>query len=87
MQFMVIETFLHGPEPVYARLRDKGRLMPDGLTYVSSWVSRDRKTCYQIVECGEPKLLEQWMESWRDLVDFQVVEIVSSAEAAREHDL
>ena len=81
--YMVIETFRGGdPVPVYRRFRDQGRLAPEGLRYVSSWVTPDFASCYQVMECDEPGLLEQWMARWRDLVTFEVIPVVPSAEAA-----
>ena len=81
--YMVIEHFRDGdPAPVYRRFRDHGRLAPDGLTYVASWVDASLRCCYQVMETADPALLEQWMERWRDLVDFEVHEVVGSADAA-----
>jgi hypothetical protein len=82
MQYMIVETNLHGPAPVYARFRERGRMAPDGLTYVSSVVSADGVRCFQLMECDDPRLLEEWMAAWRDLVAFEVVSVISSAEAA-----
>jgi hypothetical protein len=83
MLFMVIETFRDGDaRPVYRRFREHGRLAPEGLRYVSSWVTADLKRCYQVMECEDAQLLEQWMAQWRDLVDFEVLPVVTSAEAA-----
>ncbi len=82
MQYMVIETFTHGPAAVYARFRERGRLAPAGLEYVHSVVSSDGTRCYQLMACDDPALLETWMSAWRDLVQFEVVAVVSSAEAA-----
>lgn len=82
MLFLVIEKFKNGdPLPVYRRFRDQGRQTPEGLKYVSSWVTPDLSTCYQVMETDEPRLLEKWMDLWRDLVDFQVVPVISSAKA------
>jgi hypothetical protein len=83
MQYMVVETFTKGPEPVYARFRAHGRLAPDGLRYVSSVVTLDGQRCYQLMECDEPRLLDAWMHAWADLVDFDVIPVISSAEAAQ----
>lgn len=84
MLYMVIEHFREGdPRPVYRRFAERGRLAPDGLAYVSSWVTDDLRRCYQVMECNDPALLEQWMASWRDLVDFEVVPVITSAEAAQ----
>ena len=82
MQFMIIEHFKNRDAmPVYRRFRDAGRLMPQGLVYVASWVAADFSRCFQIMECNDPKLLEQWTANWNDLVDFEIVPVVTSAEA------
>jgi hypothetical protein len=81
---MIIERFKNGdPVPVYRRFRDQGRLLPDGLTYVASWVTRDMTMCYQLMECEERGLLEQWIARGSDLVDFEVVPVITSAEAVQ----
>jgi hypothetical protein len=78
---MVIERFRGGdPVPVYRRFRECGRLAPDGLRYVASWVTTDLARCYQVMECEAEELLEEWMAQWRDLVDFEVVPVRTSAE-------
>jgi hypothetical protein len=83
MLYLVIENFRDGdPVPVYRRFRDRGRLAPDGLRYVSSWVTEDLRCCYQIMECDEPALLAQWMAEWEDLTEFTVVPVITSADAA-----
>ena len=82
MQYLIIETFVHGPEPVYRRFRARGRLAPDGLRYVSSVVTPDGSRCYQLMECDDRTLLDAWMSAWSDLVRFEVVPVISSAEAA-----
>ena len=81
MLYMVIERFKNGAAPVYRRFRERGRMAPEGLDYVSSWVDRDLKTCYQVMETADRKLLEEWMEQWKDLVDFEVLSVLSSKEA------
>ncbi len=79
---MVIEHFRDGdPRPVYERFRDRGRLAPEGLTYVSSWVVSDLRRCYQVMETADPALLEAWKAQWSDLAEFEVYEIISSADA------
>jgi uncharacterized protein DUF3303 len=81
--YMVIEHFRNGDAAaVYRRFRERGRMAPEGLTYVSSWVTPDLHRCYQVMEAAEPGLLEQWMANWRDLVDFEVHPVISSKEAA-----
>jgi hypothetical protein len=81
--YMVIEHFKGGDAvPVYRRFRDKGRLAPEGLRYISSWVGTDFARCYQVMETDDPRLLEEWMARWSDIVDFEVHPIITSAQAA-----
>ena len=83
MHYMIVERFRGGKAaPVYQRFRERGRLAPAGLNYVSSWVSDDYRTCYQVMECDDRALLESWMANWADLVEFEVIPVVSSAAAA-----
>jgi hypothetical protein len=83
MLYMVVERFRGGEAgPVYARFRERGRMAPDGLRYVSSWVTEDLATCYQVMECDDPALLDAWIAHWNDLVDFEVRPVISSAEAS-----
>jgi len=83
--YMVIEHFREGDAAaVYRRFREEGRLAPQGVTYVASWVDSGLRRCYQVMETADPELLEQWMDRWRDLVDFEVHEVISSAEAAEQ---
>jgi len=85
MLYMVIESFKSGdPVPVYRRFRDQGRMMPDGLRYVSSWVETSYGRCFQLMECDDPRLFEEWFSHWSDLVDFEFIPVVPSADAARE---
>jgi uncharacterized protein DUF3303 len=82
MLFMVVERFRGGdPVPVYRRFRDRGRLAADGLRYVTSWVSEDWRCCYQVMECEDRALLDQWIAQWQDLVDFEVIPVITSAQA------
>lgn len=82
MRYMVVERFRSGPEPVYERFRAHGRMLPEGLAYLDSWVAADRSVCYQLMACEDPALLDTWMGRWADLVAFEVTPVVSSAEAA-----
>ena len=82
MQYLIVETFTQGPGPVYARFRERGRLAPDGLDYLGSVVTIDGARCYQLMACDDPALLEAWMAAWRDLVAFEVIPVIGSAEAA-----
>jgi uncharacterized protein DUF3303 len=80
--FMVIEHFRDGdPVPVYRRFRDRGRLAPDGLTYVASWVEASMARCYQVMETADRALLDQWLANWADIVEFEVCEVITSAQA------
>jgi hypothetical protein len=82
MQYLIIENFRDGDaRPVYRRFRDQGRMAPAGIQYVASWVTEDLRRCFQIMECDDPSLLTQWMARWEDLVDFEVIPVVTSAEA------
>ena len=81
MLYMIIEDFRDGdPVPIYRRFRDSGRQQPDGLIYHGSWVTEDLTRCYQMMECDDPQLLDQWMSRWADVMSFQVVPVVTSAE-------
>jgi len=83
MLFMIIENFRGGDAvSVYRRFRDRGRLAPDGLHYHGSWVTGDLRRCFQVMECDDRTLLEQWMANWRDLVEFGVIPVQASADAA-----
>jgi hypothetical protein len=84
MLFMVIERF-GGREraaAVYRRLRERGRMAPEGLKYVGSWVEADFGRCFQLMECEDPSLLGEWAARWEDLVEFEFVPVVTSAAAA-----
>lgn len=82
MLFMVIERFKNGqPRPVYERAAADGRMMPDGLRYVDSWVEANFARCFQLMECDDLTLLMTWIARWSDLVDFEVVPVVTSPEA------
>jgi Protein of unknown function (DUF3303) len=83
MLYMIVENFRGGDAvPVYRRFRDRGRLAPEGLRYVASWVTDDLRRCFQVMECEDEALLREWMAAWEDIVDFDVVPVVTSAEAA-----
>jgi Domain of unknown function (DUF3303) len=82
MRYMVIETFSRGARPVYERARDRGRMLPDGLRYVDSWVEPGLGRCFQLMEADDPALLALWTARWADLAEFEVVPVIGSAEAA-----
>ncbi len=82
---MIVEHFKHqDPVPVYRRYRDQGRLAPDGLDYVSSWVDEKLERCFQLMQTTDRALLDEWMARWYDLVDFEVYPVLSSNEAAEK---
>ena len=82
MLFMVIEHFKNrDPRPIYERVKERGRMLPEGLTYVSSWVEENFARCFQVMECDDPQLFAQWTAQWADLADFEIVHVVTSAEA------
>lgn len=83
MLFMVVEQFKNGDaEAVYSRYRQKGRMLPEGLSYVESWVAKDLRRCYQLMQCADPRLFEQWVNEWQDLVEFEIIPVITSKEAA-----
>jgi hypothetical protein len=83
MLFMVVEHFKNGDAvPVYRRFREQGRLAPSSVNYVGNWVTTDLTRCFQIMESPDRALLDQWLVRWADLVDFEVVPVITSAEAA-----
>ena len=83
MLYMVIEHFRPGCAPkVYQRFRERGRMAPDGLRYVASWVDHRFERCFQVMEADDEALLAQWTANWSDLVDFEIVPVRTSAEAA-----
>lgn len=79
---MIVEHFKNqDPVPVYRRFRDRGRLAPEGLQYVSSWVDEKLERCFQIMETADRKLLDEWIANWSDIVEFEVYPVISSQEA------
>jgi hypothetical protein len=83
--YMIIEHFKNrNPVPVYRRFRDHGRLAPEGLQYVSSWVDEELERCFQLMETDDRKLLDEWMANWSDIVEFEIFPVISSKEAAEK---
>jgi hypothetical protein len=83
MMFMVIEEFNPGKAPeVYRRFRERGRMAPDGVRYVSSWVDLGFRRCFQLMEAESESLLREWTINWEDLASFEIVPVRTSAEAA-----
>ena len=84
MLFMVIERFKdRNPTPIYSRLQEQGRALPEGLRYIDSWVEANFDRCFQLMECDNAVLFQQWVLQWRDLAEFEIVP-VSSSKAVRE---
>jgi len=80
---MIVERFKHrDPVPVYRRFREQGRLAPEGLRYVSSWVDEKLEICFQLMEASDVGLVNQWIANWNDIVEFEVYPVISSQEAA-----
>src|SRR5919198_139217 len=79
---MVVETYVRGAAPVYERVAERGRMLLPGLDYVDSWVDADLQRCFQLIETEDRALLDEWTKSWSDLVSFEIVPLVDSAEAA-----
>ena len=80
---MVIEKFRDGDaEAVYRRSRERGRMLPDGLRYIDSWVEANLARCFQLMECDEPRLFQEWVARWQDLVSFEIVPVVPSKQTA-----
>lgn len=84
MRYLVIERYTHGPEPVYRRAAEHGRMLPPGLLYVDSWIVDDGRydRCYQLMETDDPALFDAWLSHWRDLGEFEVLPVIDSAAAA-----
>ena len=81
MLYMVIERFKDVPA-IYRRLAESGRMMPEGLNYVSSWIDVDVKRCWQLMETDDPGLFARWTQNWTDLMEFEIVPVRTSAETA-----
>ena len=80
---MVVEHYRNGDAgPVYRRFRERGRMAPEGVTYISSWVTPDLTRCYQLMETSDRALLDRWIANWSDLVEFEVHAVITSREAA-----
>jgi hypothetical protein len=82
MRYMVVERFTSGPSPVYARFAERGRMAPPGLEYVESWIDESLHRCFQVMETDDPALFDEWTAAWSDLATFEIIPVISSAEAA-----
>ncbi len=84
MLFMIVEHFKNqDPVPVYQRFRDCGRLAPEGVHYISSWVAEDMHKCFQLMEAADANLIYDWISHWSDIVDFEVHHVITSEDATR----
>jgi hypothetical protein len=82
MLFMVVECFKNRDAvAVYRRFQEKGRMLPEGLNYIDSWVQTDFDKCFQLMECDDPSLFTQWTSHWQDLVEFEIIPVVTAKEA------
>jgi len=82
---MIVEYFKNqDPIPVYRRFRERGRLAPEGLKYLSSWVDDNMQRCFQLMETDDRSLIAEWISNWSDIVDFEVYPVISSKEAAEK---
>jgi hypothetical protein len=79
---MVVETFSSGARPIYERARERGRMLPDGLHYLDSWIDERLDRCFQLMETDDASLFDTWIAEWADLGEFEVVPVISSAEAS-----
>jgi hypothetical protein len=87
MLFMVIERFKNrDAKAVYRRFPEQGRGAPDALKYVGSWIETNFDRCFQIMACDDARLLQQWVAFWGDLIEFEIVPVVSSAETRETID-
>ena len=86
MLFMIVEKFKSGDAAaaVYERFREKGRLAPAGVEYISSWVDEEFRKCFQLMETSDRELLDEWISNWDDLVDFEVYQVMTSEQAAEK---
>jgi hypothetical protein len=80
MLFMIIEHFKsdEAAAAVYQRFAERGRMLPDGLTYLNSWVEENLNRCFQLMETDDPKLFDEWISHWSDLVDFEIISVTKS---------
>lgn len=82
MQFMVIERFDPSKlKELYQRFAEKGRMLPEGVVYINSWIDEPVSTCYQVMEAASPEKISEWTRLWEDLAGFEVIPVISSAEA------
>lgn len=82
MVYMIIERFYPNKvKELYKRFEEKGRMMPDGVNYINSWIDEEVSTCYQVMESSSEEKLQEWINHWNDLADFEIIPVITSAEA------
>src|SRR6266540_5125596 len=82
MLYMIIEKFHSGKvKDLYKRFEEKGRLMPDGLRYINSWVAENLSCCYQLMETDKKESVDEWVNNWKDLIDFEIIPVITSDQA------
>ena len=87
MTFMIIETLRKGKvKELYKRFADKGRQLPEGVTYINSWIDENVETCYQVMESDTIEKINEWIRLWKDVADFRVIPVITSAEAKKKVD-
>ncbi len=85
MTYMIIESFHPGKvKDLYKRFDEKGRMLPEGVNYINSWINEEVSTCYQVMESSSEKKLQDWISHWKDLADFEIIPVISSAEAKQK---
>ena len=85
MQYMIIEKFHPGKvKPMYQRFEEKGRMLPEGVKYINSWINELITTCYQVMESETHEKLQQWIDQWKDIVDFEIIPVISSEQAKKK---
>ncbi len=83
MLFMVIERYKNrDAKAIYRRFQERGRMMPEGLNYVGSWIEANFDRCFQIMECEDPRLFQTWVVQWQDLIEFEITPVVRSKETS-----
>ena len=89
MLYMLIERYTNGPKPIYERAAVEGRMLPEGLHYVDSWVVDDDNLdrCFQLMETSDPSLFDEWLSKWADLCEFEILPVITSSDAATRLDL
>jgi hypothetical protein len=82
---MIIEKFHPGKvKDLYKRFDEKGRMMPEGLNYINSWINKELSICYQVMETRSEETIHEWISHWNDLADFEIIPVISSAEAKQK---